>query len=381
MPDQDRRVRRELLIAMGAGALTASVSACAPLGKRAPNYSRPYSRNPWAAPRISMDNVIRVIVGHRPYRPSGFVVRSESFDDKIVVHNYGHGGGGLSLSWGSSALAVRETLGMQAGEVAVIGSGIMGLTSARLLQDAGWTVTIYTRNVARHTTSNVAAGEWSPYSVFDPAVASDAFRSQLGWAARIAHHAYTNLGGADYGVRWLEAYSLQDTLNNGDAGDAGDLSDLFPFSATLGPGEHPFPSPYARRFVTMQIDPAVLLRRLIRDFQASGGRFVIRNFSSRSDVLSVPEPVIFNCTGLGAAELFGDTELTPAKGQLVYLPPDPAIDYFTFGGGRGILYMFPRSDVLLLGGTFKLGDYTTNPEADETERIVREHQRLFSEFG
>lgn len=381
MPDQDRRVRRELLIAMGAGALTASVSACAPMGKRVPNYSRPYSRNPWAAPRISMDNVIRVIVGHRPYRPSGFVVRSESFDDKIVVHNYGHGGGGLSLSWGSSALAVRETLGMQAGEVAVIGSGIMGLTSARLLQDAGWTVTIYTRNVARHTTSNVAAGEWSPYSVFDPSVASDAFRSQLGWAARVAHHAYTNLGGADYGVRWLEAYSLQDTLNAGDADDAGDLADLFPFSATLGPGEHPFPSPYARRFVTMQIDPAVLLRRLIRDFQASGGRFVIRNFSSRSDILSVPEPVIFNCTGLGAAELFGDTELTPAKGQLVYLPPDPAIDYFTFGGGRGILYMFPRSDVLLLGGTFKLGDYTTNPEADETERIVREHQRLFSQFG
>jgi D-amino-acid oxidase len=84
-----------------------------------------------------MDNVIRVVVGHRPFRPSGFRVESEHFGDKTVVHNYGHGGGGISLCWSSSALAVRETLGIVPAEAAVIGSGIMGLTSARLLQDAG----------------------------------------------------------------------------------------------------------------------------------------------------------------------------------------------------------------------------------------------------
>jgi glycine/D-amino acid oxidase-like deaminating enzyme len=377
MSQGNRELRRQLLMGIGAASLAASLGACAPVSALSPRYGRPYSRKPFAAPRVAMDNVIRVIVGHRPYRPSGFVVKSEQFDNRTVVHNYGHGGGGISLSWGSSALAVRETLGMIPGDVAVVGSGIMGLTSARLLQDAGWNVTIYTRNVARHTTSNVAAGEWSPFSVFDPGVATDAFKSQLNWAARIAHHAYTNLGGADYGVRWLEAYNLQETADAGDDG-LGDLADLFPFTAILGPGEHPFPSRFARRFVTMQIDPGVLLRRLIRDFQSSGGRFVMRNFSDRADVLSLAEPLIFNCTGLGAAQLFGDAELTPAKGQLVYFAPDPAIDYMTFGGGDGVLYMFPRSDVLLLGGTFKLGDYTTNPEPDETERIVTAHQKIFT---
>ena len=30
--------------------------------------------------------------------------------------------------------------------------------------------------------------------------------------------------------------------------------------------------------------------------------------------------------------------------------PDPAVDFFTFGGGSWILYMFPRSDVIVLGG-------------------------------
>ncbi len=326
-----------------------------------------------------MNNVIRVVVGHRPFRPSGFRVESEQFDDKTVVHNYGHGGGGISLCWGSSALAVRETLGMVPAEAAVVGSGIMGLTSARLLQDAGWSVTIYTREVARHTTSNVAAGEWSPYSVHDPQVSSDAFKSKLNSATRIAHHAFTNLGGPDYGIRWLEGYALSNLPDPGD--DDAELADLFPHRATLGPGQHPFPTTYAHRFVTMQIDPAVLLRRLIQDFQAAGGKFVIRDFKDRPDVASLAESVIFNCSGLGAAQLFGDTELIPAKGQLVYFPPDPQVDYMTFGGGRGDLYMLPRSDVILLGGTFKLGDYTTHAEPEETERIVTEHQRLFSDFG
>jgi len=326
-----------------------------------------------------MDNVIRVIVGHRPFRPPGFRVESEHFDDKTVVHNYGHGGGGISLCWGSSALAVRETLGMMPAEAAVIGSGIMGLTSARLLQDAGWSVTIYTRDVSRHTTSNVAAGEWSPFSVHDPEVSSDAFKSKLNWAARIAHHAYTNLGGSDYGIRWLETYTFSYSPDS-DENDA-ELADLFPHKATLGPGEHPFPTPYAHRLVTMQIDPAVLLRRLIQDFQIAGGKIVIRDFKNRSDVLSVAESLIFNCSGLGAAQLFEDAALVPAKGQLVYFPPDPQVDYMTIGGGRGLLHMFPRSDVILLGGTFKLGDYTTHAEPEETARIVTEHQRLFADFG
>jgi glycine/D-amino acid oxidase-like deaminating enzyme len=301
-------------------------------------------------------------------------------DDKLLVHNYGHGGAGISLSWGSSALAVRETTGRKPGSVAVIGSGIMGLTSARLLQDAGWDVTIYTRDVYRHTTSNVAAGEWSPFGVHDAALSSDAFKSQLEWAARIAHHAYTNLTGPKYGIRWLETYTLSNTLFD-QFEDSEGFADLYTYKGTLGPGQHPFRTTYAQHFVTMQIDPGVLLRQLTEDFQIAGGKIMIRNFANLSGILSLPEPVIFNCTGLGAAQLFGDENLVPAKGQLVFMPPEPAVDYMTIGGGQGYLHMFPRTDVILMGTIFKEGDYTTHVEDDETERIVTEHQKLFEEFG
>ena len=373
--------RRDLLKAMSAGALAATLGACAPLQPRSAQYQRPYSRKPWLAPRISMDNVIRSISGLRPSRPSGFRVESEKFDDKIVIHNYGHGGGGITLSWGSSALAVRETLGMEYRNVAVVGSGVMGLTSARLLQDAGWNVTIYTKDVARHTTSNVGAGQWGvPGSVYDPDVATDAFKSRLNWAARVSHHAQTNLRGPDYGLRWLENYFLN-TDPVGAEGEMSYLADLFPYSRTLQPDEHPFPVPRVQVMVTMQVDPAIFLRRLTDDFYQAGGRIVMRNFRDRAEVLALDEPVIFNCTGLGAAALFGDEELTPVKGQLVFLPPDLDVDYCTIGGGDELLYMFSRSDALVLGGTTKKGDYSLQPEPAETERIVAGHQRLFANFG
>jgi D-amino-acid oxidase len=384
MTASGRRSRRSVIKGLGAGALLTTVGCAAPAVSPQPSYARAYSRQPWASPRVSMDAVIRVIVGHRPYRSKGFRVEREQFDGKTIIHNYGHGGGGLSLGWGSSALALREAAGLEPGAAAVLGSGIMGLCTARLLQDAGWPVTIYSRDVYRHTTSNVAAGEWAPFSTHDDSQVDAAFLARLDWAARVSHHAYTNLTGPRYGIRWVETYELH-AGPPPEYGDRSTYDDLFTYQADLAPGEHPFGAWHARRMVTMQIDPGTLLRRLTADFQLAGGSFVTRNFTGLSEVLALPESVIFNCTGLGAAALFNDPDLVPAKGQLVYLPPDPAVDYMTFGGGsfgaHGFLHMFPRRDVIVLGGTFKLGDSSRNAEASETERIVQEHEALFDAFG
>jgi hypothetical protein len=103
------------------------------------------------------------------------------------------------------------------------------------------------------------------------------------------------------------------------------------------------------------LEPAVFLRRTMSDVREAGGRFGVREFRDRSEVLALEEPVVLNCTGLGAAALFGDAELTPVRGQLVFVPPDDRVDYLTIGGGEGVLYMFPRSDGILLGGTFERG--------------------------
>jgi len=54
--------------------------------------------------KVSDSRVIRTISGLRPFRREGFVVKGQRFGDKTVVHNYGHGGGGITLSWGDLSL-------------------------------------------------------------------------------------------------------------------------------------------------------------------------------------------------------------------------------------------------------------------------------------
>jgi D-amino-acid oxidase len=102
---------------------------------------------------VAADREIRTVVGLRPYRPSGFVVRAEPLEDTLVVHHYGHGGAGITLSWGTAKLAVDLGLGGHRGAVAVLGCGAVGLANARLLQEAGFAVTIYTKAMPPETTS------------------------------------------------------------------------------------------------------------------------------------------------------------------------------------------------------------------------------------
>src|SRR5271156_6708266 len=130
--------------------------------------------------RVAPERVIRTIVGLRPFRPSGFVVRGEKLDDKTVIHNYGHGGAGITLSWGTAQLAVEEAAKVEARECAVIGCGVVGLSTARLLQQRGYSVTIYAKAMPPDTTSNVAGGLWSPVTLYDHERVTPKFRRQFG---------------------------------------------------------------------------------------------------------------------------------------------------------------------------------------------------------
>src|SRR5215510_879444 len=115
---------------------------------------------------VSADRIIRTDVGLRPFRPSGFVVRGETLGDKLLVHNYGHGGAGVTLSWGTADLAARLALEAPARQIAVLGAGAVGLATARLLQQRGASVTIYAAALPPDTTSNIAGAQWFPFSAY-----------------------------------------------------------------------------------------------------------------------------------------------------------------------------------------------------------------------
>ena len=337
---------------------------------------------------VSWDRVIRTTVGLRPHRDAGFVLKADKLDAKTIIHNYGHGGAGMSLSWGTGLMAAELALAHEDRRAAVIGCGAVGLTAARQLQRRGFEVTIYAMAVPPNTTSNMSLAGFTPTSgLVEPDRRTPEWDDQFHRAADAAYRQLQLLVGPTYGITWINSYSPVDELHHSGSADNFNRPDLQvglqAGEVVLQPGEHPFATRYALCRASIRIEPSIYLEALVRDFMAFGGHIVIRKFETPRDLMSLTEPIIVNCTGLGSRALFGDEELVPLKGQLVVLVPQTEVNYGTVGGSRnpahlsGIgIHMMPRNDGIALGGTAERGVWTMEPNEVERKRVVEGHMDL-----
>lgn len=300
--------------------------------------------------------------GLRPYRSESFRLEPEWVGTKLVIHNYGHGGSGITMSWGC-AEEVRDLLASQRapGEnhpVAVLGAGIMGLTAAALLVESGYRVRVYAKGFLGQTTSAVAGGQFCPAYLAYP-------RSGEGWERfqRILRRSFTRHAatiGQPYGAVRRENYTWGrpegfESIPR-DVVPEPRLFDRLPFANHTASGAC---------YQTLLIEPPRLMRHLHAWLQARGVTFVQREFRSLVDVALLPEPSAINCLGLGAREVCSDAKMKPVKGQLLVLRPQ-ALDYLYSGHG----YLFPRSDGVIVGGTYEVGVEDPAPDRETCLRIL-----------
>ena len=289
------------------------------------------------------------IAGVRPFRNGSYRLDAETISGKFIVHNYGHGGAGITLSWGC-ATRVRDIVkshlvSSHDKDVAVLGAGVMGMTAATLLLDLGLNVTIFSDRKPAETTSAKAGGQW--------AVSVVEFAGKEQELKGIIKSAYTTFKasiGKGFGVSERPNYTATRSHN-------------LEVVLQLVPGLIPKPVALPRmpfeghtkpgfEYQTLLIEPPIFLAKLEADLKARGVAFVQKRFISKSDVLaSVTQKMIINCTGLGSMTLWSDAKMVPIKGQLAMLPPQPALQYLYGQNG----YMFPRADHVVIGGTFEVG--------------------------
>ena len=318
---------------------------------------------------VSEDRVIRTAVGLRPYRPSGYLIKKEKIGEKEIIHNYGHGGGGISLSWGTATLAVNMISAVQASKIAVLGCGVIGLSTAILLQRRGFQVTIYSKQLPPDTVSNVAGALWAPVSVFEPSLVDSKFIEQFNNASQISQRMFQDLVGERYGVWWIKNYFL----GGGFRFPGG--KNLYPGFKEYGKGLFDYSK--VEEINTLMIEPPIYLNSLLDDFYRAGGEIKIVDFRTTQELMSLEEAVIMNCTGLGSKKLFNDSSLTPVKGQLSVLLPQPEIDYsYIVSSHDKLLYMFPRKDGIILGGTSEKGNWSLDPSEEESSRIIKGHSAI-----
>jgi D-amino-acid oxidase len=384
MPPLDRR-----RLLAGSGALLA-LGGCATT--QGPALATRQSAPTLDPVRADLDRLFDITVCLRPFRAAGPRLDTETIGDALIVHNYGHGGSGWSLSWGSGTIAVRKAMTSSPREIAVVGCGALGLTAATLAQQAGARVTIYARDLPPQTRSARATGSWTPDSrIALSTAAAPAFAELWEQMARTSFKTFRSyLGLPGDPVEWSDRYFLSEPSLGAVVGHGGPppldfasygdrIRDLDPPSRILPPEASPFPWMTVRQTASMQFNIADYAHTLMADFLAAGGNFVRAEFHTPADLAALKEKVVINCPGYAARALWKDESITPVRGQIAWLIPQPEVRY-------GVIYkhisMLSRRDGIVVqsleGGDMRgYGSEDEAPDRAEADHAVATIAELY----
>jgi D-amino-acid oxidase len=249
-------------------------------------------------------------------------------------------------------------------DVLVIGAGVIGLSTAIWLAEAGASVAVAAAELPPQTTSVAAGALWGPHLVgVDDRIArwSDVTRA---WLIELAENGPASIVRVADGITAdrAEASAPPELAAGGDV-------------TRCGPTEIPPGYRSAWRLTAPVVSMPGYLEYLQQRLDWAGGRTPFRSmFSSLQDAARQRPSarVIVNCAGCGARDLVPDPDVTPVRGQVV-VARNPGITEFFVGTGPAhgdLTYLFPHGDTVVLGGTEEAGNWSREPDPVIDERIV-----------
>ncbi|HEX8628484.1 MAG TPA: FAD-dependent oxidoreductase [Catenuloplanes sp.] len=277
--------------------------------------------------------------------------------------------------WAPGAPVVVDTgrrTGLPGGmaDVAVVGAGVVGLTAAVRLRQAGAAVTVLAADPPRRTVSAVAAAVWYPTRTgVDPRV--------LRWAAG-AYDEFVRQAAA--GVPGVVLRPTRMFLRDADTGVPwwGVVPADF---SVCDRGEVPAPYTGLWRFTVPSVAMGPYLDWLVAELRGAGVVFRRRRLGRLDEAFEVA-PVVVNATGLGAGVLCGDQAVHPARGRVVVVTnPGLVASVRDEDNPDGVTYVHPRDADVVLGGTFEPGQWDTAGAPGAAAAIVRRCARLVPELA
>ena len=249
-------------------------------------------------------------------------------------------------------------------DVVVVGCGVIGLTAAISLREAGLDARVVTAGLPEATTSSVAAAIWYPYKAYPE-------DRVLSWG-RETYSVLKRLSNLpESGVLMREGVEIW----HEPAPDPW-WAEAVPHVRRLRGDELPPGYQDGHAFVAPIVEMPIYLSYVMDRFEAAGGSVQIRTLSSLEEVAG-DAPVVVNCVGLGARDLVGDASMQPIRGQIVRVR-NPGLTRFVLDeeNPEGVTYIVPRSHDCILGGTADENEWDLDPDPETAEGILRRCTRL-----
>lgn len=351
-------------------------------------------------PKLGQEHIGKKIICYRPVRKGGPKMSIEAISHKIVVHNYGHGGGGWSLGPGSANYVVNELEKTplvknlsKTTPITIIGAGALGLLTAYTLVNKGYQhITVVADNFDNLTSHNAGA-------VFSPGYGvetEDQQSKDLFWGIGLdSLKFYQAIARKQHPFFKEGAREMPEYFQPGVTAD---------FEAYVGKGIQPaknvildFGNGKAQPMIVyddgIYIDTHKMMTLLNKHLKGKV-KFVknkVKHFSE------IKDEIIINCAGLGAKELNADEALIPVQGHLLLLKDQnpKELEYLIIVDGKDVVnshgqktsrmfYLFPKrasganpNDIGVLGGTYVEGATSLTPNDEEFDVMLQQAREFY----
>lgn len=342
-------------------------------------------------PRFSASHIKEKITCIRAHRERIFRIDTEIVHEKLICHNYGHGGAGWTFLFGSVNRSIRQ-MEQQVKDhahlantpICVIGAGCYGLLTAITLKEMGYQVRIVARDI-ENIQSDKAAGFFFPRH----------------------RKCSTPEEQAQFASVGIESYQEYMRIINGSHPFIAQGPSLLPayFSPDIDPGFGPYVEKKlieAPEYVTIDfgngktydviqykiifINPSNMMKELRKKIFELDIPIEKKHIP---DFASINEKIVFNCSGLYAKELTHDPRLVPVQGHLITLQDQPDTAQLQYlinvkitmttpkGTPRDELIYFAPKESGILGITFIRGQSSPTTNAHEFDRLLERCQTFF----
>lgn len=254
-------------------------------------------------------------------------------------------------------------------KIAIVGAGISGMSTAYVLQQRGHSVSVFAKAFSPLITSNKAAAFWFPYHIRND-------RRGITWCATSYRYYQEFMKDPSTGIGM---HQLLKVLRHGVEEEEPVWKEFMPPGSFHEVEAVALPVGVARMYDVQVplIETQLFLPWLYNRLSSAGVGFVQAAFSD-FEVLSEKFDVVINCTALGSIELCADKMLVPVRGQVGLLAPGPKLPIYL--DNEMPLYVVPRKDAIIIGGTYEPNELSELTEAPTIERILNNAYTVFPQL-